>query len=282
MKPESLTFIVIFFSSLSVLAQVTAGQVDDFGDGMVQGWVEGAFSPNPPTNIATGGPLGTGDNFLENISSGSLGPGGKMIMFNTTQWTGNYTSQSIIAIKFDVKVVGVINLNLRVAFQKTGSEQISTTSAVTIVAGGGWESVTIPISASDFTIVTGATTADNVLTSVTVMRILSSVTPSWNGDAVAATLHIDNIRASTSLGLEDKKLVDMFYISPNPSSSRLNIILPSNINDISIEVFDILGKRIFRGNTISSSFNVSSWNSGVYLVKVSNEISTQTKRFIKQ
>lgn len=282
MKTKLLTIIVILFLSLTALAQVTAGKVNDFENG-VQGWTEGTFSPNPPTNITTGGPLGAGDHFLENISTDGVGPGSNMVMFNS-DWRGNYTALGVIAIKFDVKVVGVNNLNLRVAFQKTDTERISTTSAVNVIAGGVWESVTIPISASDFTIVTGATSAATVLTSVTFMRILSSVSPSWSGDPVAATLQVDNIRASTTLGLEDKKLVDGFQISPNPTSSMLNIILPSNINSATIDIFDVLGKKVYaqKLNILSKPIDVTGWNSGVYLVKVSNEASTQTKRFIKQ
>lgn len=78
----------LFFTYTFSFAQVTAGQVDDFEDGTVQGWMEGAISPNPPTNIATGGPAGAGDNFLQNISvipvSGTVGR--RMAMFNTAQW----------------------------------------------------------------------------------------------------------------------------------------------------------------------------------------------------
>ena len=47
-------------------AQVTAGQVDTFEGGTTQGWVVGDPShPAPPTNIATGGPAGAGDNYLQ-------------------------------------------------------------------------------------------------------------------------------------------------------------------------------------------------------------------------
>lgn len=286
MKTKLFPFIVLIFSSLTVWAQVTAGQIDDFQDGTIQGWTEGALSPNPPTNISTGGPLGAGDNFLQNISSGILfASGGNMVMFNSAQWAGNYTAQSIIAIKFDAKVVGSTDLKLRVAFQKNAGPltQISTTNAVDVTAGSGWTSVTIPISASDFTVLFGGTAA-TVLTGVNFMRILSSVTPSWTGDNVAATLQVDNIRASTTLGLEDQKLVDGFQIYPNPTSSKLNIILSNNINITTIEIFDVLGKMVYaqKMNNLFKPIDVTGWNSGVYLVKVANEISVQTKKFIKQ
>lgn len=75
-----------------------------------------------------------------------------------------------------------------------------------------------------------------------------------------------------------------FSMTPNPASTNLNIVLPSNLQKANIEVFDVLGKKVYNGamNSHVSKINVSNWNSGVYLVKLSNDSSTQTKRFIKQ
>jgi len=77
---------------------------------------------------------------------------------------------------------------------------------------------------------------------------------------------------------------EAFVISPNPSKDKLNIKLPSANEDLKLEVFDLLGKLIYRGEItqLESSINVFSWKSGVYLVRVSNDKTTQTKRFIKQ
>ncbi len=77
---------------------------------------------------------------------------------------------------------------------------------------------------------------------------------------------------------------EVFIISPNPSKDKLNIKLPSANEDLKLEVFDLLGKLIYKGEItqLESSINVFSWKSGVYLVRVSNDKTTQTKRFIKQ
>ncbi|WP_339624427.1 T9SS type A sorting domain-containing protein [uncultured Winogradskyella sp.] len=75
-----------------------------------------------------------------------------------------------------------------------------------------------------------------------------------------------------------------FTISPNPAKSTMNITLPNADEDLKLEVFDVLGKRVYRGviTNLRSSVNVTSWRSGVYLVRLSNSKTTQTKRFIKQ
>lgn len=75
-----------------------------------------------------------------------------------------------------------------------------------------------------------------------------------------------------------------FKISPNPSKDKLNIKLPSSLENITLEVFDVLGKRIHKSTItkLEASIDVSHWKTGVYLVKISNEKESQTKRFIKQ
>ncbi len=76
-----------------------------------------------------------------------------------------------------------------------------------------------------------------------------------------------------------------FSIHPNPSSSTMNIGLPSLVDGLTVEVYDILGKKVYADNlnTLSTSIDVSTWNSGMFLVKLSSvegDISL-TKRFVK-
>jgi len=76
-----------------------------------------------------------------------------------------------------------------------------------------------------------------------------------------------------------------FAMSPNPASSNVNIVLPSHLQKADIQIFDVLGKRIYSGNIKNThvfNVNVSSWNSGVYLVRITNDSGTLTKRFVKK
>ena len=74
-----------------------------------------------------------------------------------------------------------------------------------------------------------------------------------------------------------------FTISPNPAKNKLKIKL-SSTDEVKLEVFDVLGKRVYNGvlTQLESSVDISSWKNGVYLVRISNDKTTQTKRFIKQ
>jgi len=89
---------------------------------------------------------------------------------------------------------------------------------------------------------------------------------------------------SEALGIDEVNQIN-FSMSPNPATSNLKIVLPSNLTNSSIEIFDMLSRKIYNGNMINTHFSlidVSTWGSGVYLVRISNGTSSQTKRFVKQ
>ena len=109
---------------------VTLGQVDDFEDGTVMGWTEGLFSPNPPTNQPSGGPAGLGDNYLLNLSSGGLGAGSRLVMFNQTQWAGNYLAAGVTRIDLQMANFGATTLQMRIAIENVLGTRYASTTAV--------------------------------------------------------------------------------------------------------------------------------------------------------
>jgi len=285
MKTRILITIILFFQGLIVSAQVTAGQIDNFEDATTQGWAEGGISPNPPTNISSGGPAGANDNYLRNDSSGIIGAGGKMVMFNISRWSGNYTAQSIIALRMHVRVT-TNNLHLRVAMNGAGGG-FGSKNAVTVNAGSGWTQIVLPIAASDLQSVSGngALAGFDVaatLSSCTELRLLSNSVANWDGEIIAARLEVDNIEALTTLGLNEITSHD-FKIAPNPVKTILEL-KTNNTDKISeLVIFDILGKKVYTKeiNNLIETIDVSHLKQGIYLLKVSNGNSSQTKKFIK-
>lgn len=288
---SKLLFLSLLLTTSLALSQVVAGQVDDFEDGTTQDWIIGNPSQavSPPANVADGGPDGAGDGYLTYTSTPPEmgGAGSKMIIFNAnSQWSGDFTTEGVLAIEFDARVA-TTDLNLRIAFQGPNGKRICTTNSVLARAGAGWETISIPITSADFTSVggPGSVTIADVLASVSTMRILSSPVPTWLGaDVVISTLDLDNITASTALSTEEFANTNTFEISPNPATSRLNIKLSNALDNANVTVYDVLGKKIYSKNldTISSSIDVSRWNTGVYLVRISTNTKTLTKRFVKQ
>ena len=109
-------------------AQVVAGQVDTFEDGTTQSWRVNLIPgrpphPAPPANVATGGPAGTGDNFLRLTAVGGPGgsapaPGSRLAATNFGgQWAGSYTAAGITHIRLDANNLGTSQLFLRLVFE---------------------------------------------------------------------------------------------------------------------------------------------------------------------
>ena len=82
----------------------------------------------------------------------------------------------------------------------------------------------------------------------------------------------------TPLGIED------LSIYPNPvNQGRLNISITTRLNDIKeIEIFNVLGKRIYSETLFGKELNIAKLNAGVYILKVTeNNISATRKLVIK-
>lgn len=105
----------------------------------------------------------------------------------------------------------------------------------------------------------------------------STYTLDWHGETRGIT------RESFTLSTQDVVLTD-FSIYPNPGKTHLNINLAVLSNNAHVEVYDILGKKIYSNslNALHNTINVSKWHSGVYLVRVTQENQLVTKRFVKQ
>lgn len=97
------------------------------------------------------------------------------------------------------------------------------------------------------------------------------------------TIHLKQTSANV-LSTESFTL-DNLNVYPNPvSGSTFNIKVPNSLEDkVKIQVYDILGHQIHQQplHQLETSVNVSSWNSGVYLIKFIQDSKTLTKRFIK-
>ncbi len=178
---------IILISSLalsllitSATEGITSGQEDDFENGTTQGWVSGSPNPNPPVNVSSGGSAGTGDNYLRMTSNGSLGRGGKLVAFNSSQWRGNYTASNIVAISANVKNFGASNLSLRLALRGPGGYVYSITG-VSLPSSNGWQSVVFPVTTADLT---GSTAVSARLADPNSSRVIMRIDqPQFNHNA---------------------------------------------------------------------------------------------------
>lgn len=283
MKKIILLFTAICFS-ISASSQITAGQMSDFEDGTTQGWSNGAGSPNPPTNIPTGGPNGADDNFLEETSAGGSGPGSRMVILNTSSdWTGDYWNESINHIFCFVKNGGSQDLFLRVAFRGGPDDtRIYTALAQPLPASQTtWVAKDfLFLSSTDFVIESGPNTVEEVLMDVAEIRIVSSESGSYTGDNIMGTLHIDNIIADiVFIGFDDNEL-NTISVYPNPAQDVLNISNSESV--LSYTVHSITGQLVDHGAINGDQLDVSNLNEGLYFLEISNESGSRTIKFVKR
>jgi len=90
--------------------------------------------------------------------------------------------------------------------------------------------------------------------------------------------------AEGALSVEDFVKGPSFTISPNPAREYMNIELNPRIQNATLQVYDVLGKQIIdkQISDIDSNVNVSNWNNGIYIVRVTSGDLSETKRFVKQ
>ncbi|MEY8848807.1 T9SS type A sorting domain-containing protein [Psychroserpens sp. XS_ASV72] len=292
MKTKLLSILFSIVSSFAFAQNIAAGQTSDFSSG-VQGWIHQISNANDPVQVPTGGPAGAGDAFLRVTNSVMTGSAGsKHLCINMdAEWTGNYTAAGIVAITCDVQNPGTETLHLRVALNKSFPNWAASANPIVVPPGTTWTSITFPLNSSDLVISQGGATIADILADVDQIRIVSNdgtspTDPIHKGQGgVARISELDNITAVDVLGVSQFETSKEFSISPNPATSKLNVYLPSNTENAVISVFDVLGKRVYKREIdalTSSSIDVSNWNSGVYLVRISTDHNTQTKRFVKQ
>jgi hypothetical protein len=205
------------------------GQIDTFEDGTTQGWTAGGVMgvpPFPPTNISTGGPAGSGDNYLLLRAIGIDGPGGRLSAFNLSQWAGDYLAAGITAIRMDVTNFGPEDASLRLLFADAPGglanpgggppSNLAITDAVFVPAGGDWTPISFALDPASLTAILGdATTA---LSNATELRIFHNPSPTFAGPPigpppVALNVGVDNILATQGV-----------QVIPEPSSAVLTAV----------------------------------------------------------
>ena len=197
---------------------VVLGQTDTFEDGTTSNWIINAsgFGTPPvgalPVNVATGGPAGANDNFLQLTSLGGSGAGSRLTVNNLAQWTGDYIAAGIDAIAMDLRNLGPNDLYLRLLFADPAGGPAAnvafSATPVLLPAGGDWVSVLFAISTGDLTAGLGNVTS--ALTGATEVRLFHSVSDAFPGGEIVASLGVDNIEARQTTTVPEPATLALF------------------------------------------------------------------------
>jgi hypothetical protein len=177
---------------------VQPGQTDDFQDGTTMNWSNGGIiGVVPVTNIASGGPTGAGDRFIQLTADGSAS-GGKLTAFNRDQWLGDYPGGGITGIEVDLQNQSAVTLSIRMAFKPgpgggTGAQGYLTQAAV-LVVGSGWQHFTFSLAPANLIAINNPLPWSNFF--IGEVRFVHEVgATSLSGTNVTGQLGIDNVRA---------------------------------------------------------------------------------------
>lgn len=83
----------------------------------------------------------------------------------------------------------------------------------------------------------------------------------------------------TTLGVKENEIAGL-SIYPNPVTKGTLYISSDSSEAKSVTVFDVLGKLVLNTKTVNNAVNVADLKSGVYIVKVTEEGKTDTKKLI--
>ena len=69
---------------------------------------------------------------------------------------------------------------------------------------------------------------------------------------------------------------------PNPvSGNTLHLTSTANAA-MSVQIFDLLGKEVVKSNVVNNSVNIAKLTAGVYVVKITEEGKTATRKLVVQ
>lgn len=88
---------------------------------------------------------------------------------------------------------------------------------------------------------------------------------------------------STALSIDDvADISNQIKLYPNPAKNDISIETANNYGDFSYQISNLLGQRISNGVINERPINVSSLQTGIYLIEIESNGKKGVKRFIKQ
>jgi hypothetical protein len=136
----------------------------------------------------------------------------------------------------------------------------------------------------DLTTFTTATPATLVNTPATAIAGLGGLILRQDTATTTPTITIDELKISTtfpSLSIKQNSIAGL-SIYPNPVTNGTLYITSNSSNAKTVAVYDILGKQVLNAKTSNNTVNVSSLKGGAYILQISEDGKTDTRKLIIQ
>ena len=79
---------------------------------------------------------------------------------------------------------------------------------------------------------------------------------------------------------QETSVLEGLSLYPNPASNGKVYISTKNDSDKNIIIFDVLGKKVLQTTLTTKELNVSAIFPGVYIIKISEDQATATRKLI--
>jgi hypothetical protein len=104
-----------------------------------------------------------------------------------------------------------------------------------------------------------------------------------DGNTTTPTIIFDELRVADSIGgllAVSQNAISGLKVYPNPVSNGTLFIETAANATKTITVYDVLGKQVLNTTTADNAINVSALNGGVYVVKITEEGKTATRKLV--
>jgi len=96
----------------------------------------------------------------------------------------------------------------------------------------------------------------------------------------AAQITARNMADITVLSTPSFDAITGLKVYPNPVNNGILNITSANVTEKAVVIYDVMGKQVFAGTTINNVVSISTLNSGIYMVKITEEGKTATRKIV--
>jgi len=94
------------------------------------------------------------------------------------------------------------------------------------------------------------------------------------------TFDVYSQEGKSAMGNSQEPTIEGLSIYPNPVSNGKLYITSKLALEKEIQIFDVLGKKVFDTTTTVKEINISNLNPGVYIIKIKEKEASTTRKLI--
>ncbi len=278
--------------------------ISDGSDEILIGGPDGLTYPNLAGSAQTGNHVsfdGTGSDPAIQFTAVTSGALYASFLINVTANDATTPGYFAVLGGFDVRLwtvpgtnsgeyqLGLSNVNTAPTGGALDTTVLTTGSTVLVVLNYDLTSGTLNlwVNPSDATFGATAPVASATETDASIATSLSQFAIRQDSTGETPFILLDELRIGTSYAdvtpttlSNDEFSATSFRVYPNPTNLGYVNIASSNNDAMTVQVFDILGKQVKNAGLVNNQLNVSDLNTGIYILKITQNNASVTKKLV--